>query len=78
MTEKQYKIISHIPIYGTIFKMKNDPMFCSPGMADGEYDYILKLIEDYKKDNPDEHVTLKLMKRLIEEDQRNTSLHETF
>ena len=50
--------------------MKNEPMFCSPGMADGEYDYVLKLIEEYKKGHPDEHVTLKMMKRLIEEDQR--------
>ena len=70
MTEKQYKIISLIPIYGTVFKMKNEPIFCSSGMADGEYDYVLKLIEEYKKGHPDEHVTLKLMKRLIEENQR--------
>ena len=67
MTEKQYRIISHIPIYGTIFKMKNEPVFCSPGIADGEYDHVLKLVEAYKKEHPDEHITLKLMKRLIEE-----------
>ena len=46
-------------------------MFCSPGMADGEYDYVHKLIETYKKDHPKEHVTLELMKQLIEEDQKN-------
>lgn len=44
--------------------MKNEPIFCSPGMADGEYDYVLKLIEEYKKGHPDEHVTLKLMGNL--------------
>ena len=71
MKEFQYRILSHIPIYGPIFKLKNEPMFCSPGMADGEYDYVHKLIETYKKDHPKEHVTLELMKQLIEEDQKN-------
>ena len=70
MTELQFKILSHIPFYGTYFKLKNEPMFCSMGVDDGEYDYVLGLITEYKKDHPNEHVTLGLMQQLINEDQQ--------
>lgn len=70
MTELQFKILSHIPFYGTYLRLKHEPMFCSMGMDDGEYDYVLALINEYKEQHQNEHVTLRLMQQLIDEDQK--------
>ena len=65
-----HSIISHLPIIGGIYKLQTKPMFCSMGMNDGAYDYVLKLIEKYRKQHPHDQITNQLIQKLIEEDKK--------
>lgn len=62
-----YSVITHIPIIGSIYKIKTTPMFCSFGAADGVYDLAFKLIKEYEKEHPNEQITRQLVEKLVKE-----------
>lgn len=62
-------------IFHSIFKrfqVKNDqPMFCSQGLSDGAYDLALQLIEEYRKEHPNERITDTLVRQLVKDYKEN-------
>lgn len=62
-----YSCLTRIPIFGSLYKAYTRPMFCSMGMADGEYDYALKLMKAYQEAHPKEQITRQLIERLVKE-----------
>ena len=66
-----YSVITKIPIIGPIYESIARPKFSSMGLSDGEYDLALSLIEKYQKKQPNEQITLKLIKKLMEDENKN-------
>lgn len=65
MKKTTYKFLIHIPIIGIIVKAKATPLFCSPGLADGAYNDVFKLMKDYRKKNPDIQITRQLLDKQL-------------
>lgn len=67
MHKMLYSVLTKIPIIGPIYEIFTRPKFSSMGLSDGEYDSALSLIEKYQKQHPNEQITLKLIKKLMED-----------
>lgn len=66
MHKMLYSVLTKIPIIGSIYENVTRPKFSSMGLSDGEYDLALSLIKKYQKKHPNEQITLKLIKKLME------------
>jgi hypothetical protein len=65
MKVKTYKILTHIPIVGSITKSIVDPIFCSWGLVDGVYEETFIKIQEYHEKHPDVQITKQLIDKLI-------------
>lgn len=65
MKKTTYKFLTHIPIIGTIIKVKTTPLFCSPGLAEGVYNDVFKIAKDYRTKNPNIQITRQLLDKLL-------------
>ena len=66
MTTRTYKILTHIPIVGTIVKCITGTMAvgCSPMMDDG----YGRILSEYRKQNPNVQITKKVMQGILQGD----------
>ncbi len=65
MNKLAYQILTHIPIFGKLYELKTRPLFSSMGVHDGEYDRILKAIQEYQLKHPKEAITNKVVAQLV-------------
>lgn len=67
MKKMTYAILTHLPIVGPIIKLKTQPMYCSPGLAEGFFDEQMKLIQEYQQRHPDVTITKQLIEQILAE-----------
>ena len=67
MKKVTYFLLTHLPIIGPIIKLKTQPMYCSPGLAEGLFDEQMKLIHEYRRKHPDVVITRQLIEQILAE-----------
>ena len=70
MKKTTYAILTHLPIVGPIIKLKTQPMYCSPGLAEGFFDEQMKLIQEYQQKHPDVAITKQLIEQILAEESK--------
>jgi hypothetical protein len=62
-----YKILTHIPIVGSVVRGVVDPiaLFGSNELADGYCDDLFKKLEEYHKEHPDIQITRQLIDKIM-------------
>lgn len=67
MKKVTYFLLTHLPIVGPIIKLKTQPMYCSPGLAEGFFDEQMKIIKEYQRTHPDVAITKQLIEQILAE-----------
>ena len=67
MKKFTYFLLTHLPIVGPVIKLKTQPMYCSPGLAEGFFDEQMKLIQEYQQKHPDIAITKQLIEQILAE-----------